>query len=142
VLVTGGPEEPPVRAEDEHLGALAGRVGRRRHDLDPAVAVEVPGRETAHLRGLAAAADRGRPAGLRVQGAAAELVRRDRAGAADHDVLDTIALEVGDHRRGVDPALAGPAAAKLVPVGVEDERRVEGRDDLEPAVPVEVHERR
>ena len=58
--------------------------------------------------------------------------------AADHDLGHSVALEVGDHRRGVDPALGRRAPAQLVSLRVEHERRVERRHDLLPAVAVQV----
>ena len=136
-------EQPSVRVEHEDLRALGRRVGRGRHDLDPAVAVQVGGGQPTDLRGLSATVRGRRPAGLALQAAAPELVRRHGARvAADHDVGDAVALEIGDHRRGIDPALAGPAPAQLVSGRVEHERRVERRDDLQPAVSVEVDQAR
>ena len=141
--VSSRPEQPPAGVEHEDLGALGRRVGRRRHDLDPAVAVQVRGGEATDLRGLAATVRGRRPPGLALQPPASELVRRHRARVAtDHDVGDAVALEIGDHRRGIDPALARPAPAQLAAVGVEHERRVERRDDLQPAVSVEVDQAR
>ena len=143
VGMSSRPEQPPARVEHEDLRSLGSGVRRRRHDLDPAVAVQVCGREPADLRRLAAAVRGRRPPGLALQPTTSELVRRHGARvAADHDVGDAVALEIGDHRRGVDPALARPAATQLVSVGVEHERRVERRDDLQPPVSVEVDQAR
>ena len=86
--------------------------------------------------------DAGHPS-FRLQPAAAELVRRHRALVArHHDVGDAVALEVGHHRRRVDPALARLPLAEQAAPRVEHERRVEGRDDLQPSVSVEVDQAR
>ena len=61
--------------------------------------------------------------------------------AGDHDVGDAVALEVGDHRRRVDPALLA-CPYQQATRRVEHERRVERRDDLQPSVRVEVGQAR
>jgi hypothetical protein len=76
-----------------------------------------------------------------VQPAAAELVRRHRALVpCHHDVRHAVALEVGDHRRWIDPALTRPPLAEQAASRVEHERGGERRDDLQPPVCVEVDE--
>ena len=92
--------------EDEDLRAAGGGVGRRGHDLDATVAVEVGRRQAAGLRALAAAAGRGRPAGLEVQPAGAEVVGRDGpVVAADDDLLHAVAGRGRRPRRARRPAL-------------------------------------
>jgi hypothetical protein len=51
-----------------------------------------------------------------------------------------VAVEVGDCPGRVDPPLRRSTLAEQAPVRVEDERRVERRDELEPAVAVQVDE--
>ena len=135
------PVDGALRVEDEDLRSRRRGVGRRDGDLDAAVAVEIGGGHPSRLRALAAAARRRGPAGLQPQPPAAELVRRDGAlVAADDDLRPLVAVEVGDHAGGVDPALRRRPLAEQATFRVVDERGVEGRDDLQLAVAVEVDE--
>ena len=135
------PVERASRVEDEHLRAGRRCVRRRHDDLDPAVSVEIGRRESPRLGALTAAARRGRPPRLELEATAAELVGRHRAlVAADDDLRPPVAVEVRHCAGGVDPPFRRGGLAELAPLRVEDERRVQGRDDLEPAVAVQVDE--
>ena len=135
------PVERAPCAEDEHLRAGRRGVRRRHDDLDPAVSVEIRRRESPRLGALAATARRGRPPRLELEATAAELVGSHRAlVAADDDLRPPVAVEVRDCAGGIDPPFRRSGLAELAPLRVEDERRVEGRDDLEPAVAVQVDE--
>ena len=135
------PVDGALRVEHEHLRS-GGRGVRRRHDdLDAAVPVEIGGRHPPRLGTLAAAARRRGPAGLQPQAPAAELVRRDGSlVAADDDLGHLVAVEVGDDAGRVDATLRRRPLAERTTLGVEHERGVERRDDLEAAVAVEVDE--
>ena len=137
------PVDGALRVEHEHL--RSGRRGvRRRHDhLDAAVPVEVGGGHAARLGTLAAAARRRGPAGLQLQASAAELIRRNGSlVAADDDLGHLVAVEVCDDTGRVDAALRRRPLAERTTLGVEDERGVERRDDLQASVAVEVDEPR
>ena len=136
-----GPVERALRAEDEHLRSRRGGVRRRHDDLGPAVSVEVGRGQPSCLRALAAAARRCGPARLDTQPAAAQLVRGHRPlVAADDDLRPPVSVEVGHGAGGVDPPLRRRALAEQAALRVEDERRVEGCDELELAVAVQVDE--
>ena len=140
----GRARRPVQRAgpvEDEDLRSARRRVRRCRHHLDSAVSVEVGRGETARFGALAAAAGRGRPARLEPQLAAAQVVGRDGPlVTADHDLRHAVGVQVGNHARGIDASVRRRPPAQATTLGVEDEGRVERRDDLEAAIPVEVDE--
>ena len=137
------PIQAARRVEDEHLRSRRRRVRRRRHHLDAAVPVEVRRRHAARLGALPAAAGRRGPAGLQAQLPARQCVRRAGAVVAtDDDLARPVAVEVGDDARGVHAPRGRRALAEKTPLGVVDERAVERRDDLQPAVAVEIDEAR
>ena len=108
-----------------------------------AVAVEVGRCHTASLWALAPAARRRRPAVLEPQLPADEVVGGDRAVvAADDDVGDLVAVEVGDDAGRVDAALRRSPFPEQMPFRIEHEGRVERGDDLELPVAVQVDEAR
>ena len=78
---------------------------------------------------------------LQAEPAADEIVRRDGAVVpADDDLGDLVAVEVGDDAWRVHAALRRHCLREQMPLRVEDERRVERRDDLELPVAVQVDE--
>ena len=86
--------------------------------------------------------DAGQP-GSSLQASAAELVRRDSSlVAADDDLGHLVAVEVCDDSGRVDATLRRRPLAERTTLRVEDERRVERRDDLQAAVAVQVDEPR
>ena len=105
--------ELPVRSEHEYLCPRWGGVRRCRDHLDGAVAVEVGRGEAAHLGLLATAGHRRGPARLGDELAVPPLVRAHRAAAADHDLGDPVAVEIGDDGRGIDPPGRRRAGSQL-----------------------------
>ena len=155
VPVTGQPVEPrprgrrcplrvpeaTVRGEDEDLRPGRRGVGGRDDDLDVTVTFEVGRCHAADLGALTSAAGRSGPAVLQAQPTADEVVCRDSAlVAADDDLGDLVPVEVGDDAGCVHAAFRGRALREQMPPRVEDERRVERRDDLELPVAVQVDE--
>ena len=127
--------------EHEDLRADPRGVRRRDDGLDPSVLIEIGGRHPASFGTLATAARRRRPAALDPQLTAAELVRgHGSIISADHDLRQLVRIEVGDDAGCIDAPLRRRALAEETPPRIEDERRVERRDDLQAAVAVEVDE--